>query len=136
MLKNVIIKDMIAQSIFTLSGRATPSYDEDLLITKEQYPQSYGLYNYLYKSLEYYSLGSTSQLQIFQQDIEKLLQYRNTKATQSSENVMAYKATNEEMFVVQSLVNQTTLPIDTTTLKNQSPDEKICSFFKCFEKQV
>jgi hypothetical protein len=40
-----------------------------------------------------------------------LLQYKDDKGTQSTESVTQYKNTNKEMFVIQALVNQTTIPL-------------------------
>lgn len=135
-LKTTIIKDMIMQDIFALSWKQSTSKEiENWLISKEQYPQMHGLYNYLYKSLEYYSLRSIDQLQSFQKNIANLLQYKNTTSTQSIETVMKYKETNKEMFVLQALTHHTTLPL-APTFQDQWPEEKLLSFLKCFQKDI
>lgn len=135
-LKKVIIKDMIAQDIVALTWKdISLNQTTDGLVTKEQYPQMYGLYNYLYRSLEYYSLKSIDQLQLFQKNIMTLLQYKNTIWTQSTETVMRYKEKNNEMFVLQILTNQSEIP-QMSSFDNQWPEEKLWTFFKCFEKQA
>ncbi|MEI6671953.1 MAG: hypothetical protein WCL02_00905 [bacterium] len=107
MLKKFIIKDMITQNIFSLTGKPNEMDKNGYMITPNAQPQSYMFYNMIYKSLEYYSMGSIDQLQLFQNNINTLVQYRNGSfKTQSTEDLMKRKDKNNEMFVLQAITNQ------------------------------
>lgn len=140
-LKKQVIQDQIVQNVITCSWRVFSSSEE---ITKE-YPNIYWFYNYLYKSLEYYSMKSIDQLLLFDKNIQTLLSYRNKKLEQQSlEEVTKYKeddknplwTQNQEMFAVQALLHPSIIPPITNIFTEQWPEEYMMKFFKCFEKQV
>lgn len=137
MLKKYILKDIITQNIFSLTGRTTDGLQNSVLITPSSQPQMHVFYNFLSNSLTYYSMGSIDDLQLFQKNIQTLLTYATgpTK-TQSTESALAYKDKNQEMFVMQSLLNQANIPSVTSSLRDQQPEEKLLSFFRCFEKKI
>ena len=137
MLKKYIIKDMITQNIFYLTWRNIDSSTPEYLITPTAQPQSYAFYNFIQKSLEYYSMGSIEQLQWFQNTINTLRQYREwpTK-TQSLETLLPHKEENQEMFALQAITNQAIISSTTSTISDQWPEEQLSSFFTCFEKQI
>jgi hypothetical protein len=58
-----------------------------------QYQSMYGFYNNIYKSLEYYSMKSVDQLELFNKNIQKLLEYRDKKIT--IEEIAKYKEDKE-----------------------------------------
>lgn len=139
-LKKQIIQDEIVQNLVKFSWR-TLSASESITT---QYQNVYGLYNYIYKSLEYYSMGSIDQLNKFSKNITTLLEYRNENISKSTDEVLKYKEDkenpttyqNDEMFFIQSLVNQAVIPQITSKLTEQWPEENMMSLFKCFEKTI
>lgn len=136
MLKKFIIKDMITQNIFSLTGKPNEMDKNGYMITPNAQPQSYMFYNMIYKSLEYYSMGSIDQLQLFQNNINTLVQYRNGSfKTQSTEDLMKRKDKNNEMFVLQAITNQSIIR-PTNTMIDQWPEKQLWSFFSCFERQT
>ncbi|MFA7298806.1 MAG: hypothetical protein WC010_04140 [Candidatus Absconditabacterales bacterium] len=136
-LKKVIIKDMITQSIIGLTGRGEEGKQNlDYTITASSQPNTYAFYNYLYKSLEFYSMRGITQLQTFQNSITTLVDFRERMKTKSIDGVMSHEGTNQEMFVLQAMSNQAVIPSVTDRLKDQGPEESLLGFFKCFEKSI
>lgn len=139
MLKKQVIQDDIVQDIIACTGRVMKPQEEITTGT----PEIYAFYNYLYRTLGYYSMQSTDTLTLFATDIKKLLEYRNTKKNQSIEEVMKYEEgsetsaayQNQEMFLIQSLVNTSVIPVNTSVFTDQGPEKHLLSFFKCFEIQ-
>lgn len=137
MLKKFIIKDMITQNIFSLAGRSMDTSPSWYILTPNGQSQSYAFYNFMYKSLEYYSMGSIDQLQLFQSNINTLLQYRQEpRISQSPEILMQRKNENQEMFALQMITNRTIIPNTNNITSDQWPETNLQSFFKCFEKQT
>jgi len=136
LLRKQIIQDDIVQNIIKCTGRIRWSED---MITFQQ-SSIHAFYNYLERSLQYSSMQSVDQLLLLDKHISTLLDYRNTNVNKSSFDVLKYKENisiqNEEMFVLQSLVNQAIVPQTTNTISDQWPEEKLLSFFKCFEKKI
>ena len=138
MLKKQVIQDDIVQNIMSCTGKIW-WVNQD--ITKES-PNIYWLYNYIYKSLAYYSMKSVDQLILFNKNIQGLLTYRSKKSP--IDEVMKYKEDkqnptwnqNQEMFALQSLVHPSNIPEVTNTLTDQWPEEKLKLFFDCFNKEI
>ncbi len=139
MLKKQIIQDEIVQNVVAITGRIMKDKEEITL----QYANIYGFYNYLYKSLEYYSMYSVDKLVLFNTNIKKLLGYRNAWSGKSVEDVMKYKEgvetsavyQNDEMFAIQALVNKEIVPLYTNVFTEQRPEERMMKFFKCFKQE-
>ncbi|MEI8009481.1 MAG: hypothetical protein WCI00_09340 [bacterium] len=90
------------------------------VITPNGQTQSYAFYNFMYKSLEYYSMGSIDQLQLFQSNINTLLQYRQEpRISQSPEVLIQRKNENQEMFALQTITNRTIITNITSTFSDQ-----------------
>ena len=137
MLKKFIIKDIITQNIFSLAWRNMDINPSGYVITPNGQTQSYAFYNFIYKSLEYYSMWSIDQLQLFQSNINTLLQYRQEPRISQSPGVLIQrKNENQEMFAIQTITNRTIITDNTSTFSDQWPETNLQSFFKCFEKQV
>lgn len=134
MLKKYIIKDIITHDIFSLTGKNIDRATSGYMITPNAQPQSHAFYNFIYKSLEYYSMGSINQLQWFQKNINTLLKYREEPKSISS--LLSYKENNQEMFAIQSITNPGIIPNNVNESTNQWPEEQLAAFFKCFEKQT
>ena len=72
-------------------------------------------------------MKSIDQLLLFDKNIQTLLSYRNKKITQSTDDVLKYKQSNDnpniyqnnEMFVIQSLINQSIIPPTTNKITEQ-----------------
>ena len=71
MLKKQVIQDDIVQDIIACTGRVMKPQEEITTGT----PEIYAFYNYLYRTLGYYSMQSTDTLTLFATDIKKLLEY-------------------------------------------------------------
>lgn len=78
-------------------------------ISTERYPQIHAMYNLLYRSMEYYTID---QLQLFQKNIKKMVDYRNV-----STNLNSYK--NIEEFVIKSMSHTTIIPNNQANLNDQ-----------------
>ncbi len=133
MLKKYIIKDTIMQNIYQLTGKHMDQIDSSYTITPNAQPEIYALYNFIYKSLEYYSMESIDQLQLFQKNINTLLAYREQKGTQALETID--RTSNPEMFALQTLTNKSTIR-DNTPANDPSPEKKLQLFFDCFTQQT
>lgn len=134
MLKKQIIQGDIVQNIISCTWK---DWGSDAEISNEWASKNvYGFYQYIYRSLEYCSMKSVDQLVLFNKNIMKLLDYRTQNSTKSIPDVLAYKDKNQEMFVIQSLMNQSIIPTTASKLTEQWPEENLMSFFKCFEKEI
>ena len=138
-LKKQVIQDDIVQNITFCTGK---TWWANKTISKES-PNIHGLYNYIYKSLEYCSMQSVDQLMLFDKNIHTLLTYRNKKI--SIDEVIKYKEDkknpnwnqNQEMFALQSLIHSSNIPEITSALTDdQWPEEKLKLFFDCFDKEI
>ncbi len=137
MLKKMILKDTITQNIFSLTGRKEYPQDQETILAPNTQPHMYALYESMYKSLSYYSMQGLSQMQLFQENIVNMLQYRQDKwKDQAVENLQTRKGENQEMFVLQALTNRAIIPDLTTVASNQEPEQNLMMFFKCFERQT
>lgn len=133
MLKKYIIKDTIMQNIYQLTGKRMDQIDSSYTITPNAQPEIYALYNFIYKSLEYYSMEPIDQLQLFQKNIQTLLTYRQQKGTQAVESLD--RTNNPELFVLQTLTNKNTIR-DNTPTNDPSPEKKLQLFFDRFTQQT
>lgn len=133
MLKKYIIKDTIMQNIYQLTGKRMDQIDFSYTITPNAQPEIYALYNFIYKSLEYYSMESIDQLQLFQKNINTLLTYREQNGTQTLESID--RTSNPEMFVLQTLTNKSSIR-DNIPANDPLPEKKLKMFFDCFAQQT
>lgn len=78
----------------------------------------YEFYQYIYRSLEYYSMKLPDQLNLFKKNIVKMLRYRNSDQIKSVEDILSYKDGNQEMFTLQALVNPVIMPLTASKLND------------------
>lgn len=147
MLKRSIINDMITQNIVTLTWRDVETENTGFEVTESSNPAAYSFYNFIYTSLDYYSMRSIDQLQSFQTSINTFANYRKQPwASQSVDTLHSRESKNQEMFVLQTVTNKSIIP-DTSApvvgekapvgpVVNQWPEAMLWSFFKCFEQKI
>ncbi len=128
-LKKQMLQDMIIQKLAKVCRRTIKDW---AVVSSDEKPDiMYNLYNYFNKSLTYYDAKSLDKLETWNTYMNKLLNIQTSPDYAKSVNT-----TNKRWFVLHNIMTPTIIGGTNTSIKDQTSESFISSFFQCFKTNV